>query len=580
MCKKLKYSFFVLVAIVFGGRNVCAQQVEQDLYQPPLDIPLAISGNFGELRPNTFHGGIDFKTEALVGLNVYAVEDGYVARIKVDLNGFGRALYINHPNGKTSVYGHLEAFRDDIAKYCKAEQYKLKQFWVDLSLKPNEIKVKKGDVIAYAGNRGASSGPHMHFEVRDSKSEHTLDVFKVTNIRIPDTVPPIIEKVWFYPLSDESRLNNNILPQSFNVTSKDGISVITLEVPTIADGEIGFGIQTYDMSSNSLNKIGVYSIDLFVNDSLVFRQVHDEVSFYEMRYVNSLIDYEQYAKTGVRINRLFVQPNNQLSVYKKLVNRGIVNFSDTTTKSIKIRVTDDYSNINECTFLVRGVGETPKTIMQKQKKFGLKMSYKIENKFENEKVKLVIPKDALYDDLWFGYSKSQRVPGYFSELYRLHNSTTPLHKSGILSLKADKLPTKFNRKALLVSLDPSGKVIWSGGEYKDGFVTGNIRSFGNYTIAVDTVPPIVTPLFTNVDKNDFTNWAGIAFTAKDDLSGITNYRAIIDGQWALFEYDPKLELLYYKFDPDRIRFGEKHKLDLIVYDDRGNRTQYQMEFVK
>jgi murein DD-endopeptidase MepM/ murein hydrolase activator NlpD len=572
--------FIGLIFFILQNFYIKAQPFTCKDCKTPLDITLAISGNFGELRSNAFHAGIDFKTSAMVGQNVYAVEDGYVSRIKVDLNGFGKALYIDHPNGTTSVYGHLEVLGEDIDKYCKREQYKLKQFGVDINLKPNEIVVKKGDVIAFAGNRGGSSGPHMHFEVRETKTQFTLNVFKVTNLTIPDTAPPIIEKIWLYPI--RGKINNSIAPVIYNTTSTHGVTWLNSNAPINAAGEIGIGVQTYDLSSNSLNKIGIFSIKLWVDDELIFEQVFDKLSFDEMRYVNSLIDYESYIKNGTRINKLFLQPNNHLSSYRNVKDLGILNFQDTATKHVKIKITDDFSNINECSFDIKGTlkGKELVNTTSKSTKAGILMHYNKPDTFFTDKVKLYLPKDALYDDLWFEYSKHPGPAGYYSEIHQIHNPYTALHRLGTLSIKPKGLPSSLYKKAILVSLDPNGKIIWNGGGFKDGFVTGNIRSFGNYTITIDTVPPQIVPLFTNRKENDFTNWSEIAFTAKDNLTSFVSYRGLIDGQWVLFEYDPKQDLVYYKFDAEHMKFGQNHKLELYVYDDKGNKAEYKLNFYK
>jgi murein DD-endopeptidase MepM/ murein hydrolase activator NlpD len=576
MFRRLLSLFTILSCFLLATFTARCQSLVGEDYCPPLNIPLSISGNFGEIRPNTFHAGIDFKTNAMVGLNVYAVDSGYVSRIKVDLNGFGKALYIDHPNGTTSVYGHLEVFRDDIDRYCKLEQYKLKQFGIDIALKPNEIKVKKGDIIAFAGNRGGSSGPHMHFEIRDTKTQATLNVFKHTNIVIPDTTHPQIEKVWLYPLGENSLINNSENPVNYSIITLNGESSISAISPILARGEVGVGLQVYDLSSNSLNRIGIYSIEMYVNDSLIFEQVLDSLFFDKMRYVNSLIDYEYYMKNGIRINRLFVQPNNHLDVYRSLKNRGVIDFTDTLTKKVRIRVTDDFSNKSEFVFEMKGnvMESTSKT---KPIKPGKLMHYREENVFVTDKVKLFIPKNALYDDLYFEYSKHHRQVGYFSEVHQIHNPYTPLHKTCTLSIKPMGLPSVLFSKALLVSTNQSGRVVWSGGEYKDGFVTAHIRTFGNYMVAVDTIPPQVQPLFCG---NNFTDWAVMAFTIKDNLSGIGKYVGKIDGQWALFEYDPKQDLLYYRFDADRMQFAKNHRLDLVVSDEKGNKSRYSAAFFK
>jgi Membrane proteins related to metalloendopeptidases len=551
------------------------QYVSDSLYRPPVAEPLAISGNFDEIRPNAFHAGIDFKTSTLVGLNVCAVQDGYVSRIKVDLNGFGRALYIDHPNGTTSVYGHLEVFIGEVGRYCLTEQYRQKRFAVDINLKPGEIIIKKGDVIALAGNRGGSSGPHLHFEVRTTKTQNTLNVFKHTNLTVPDTTPPVIEKLWLYPLDVESTVEGKSYPVSYPIVTTDGLSTVASPNPLKVTGNIGFGIQTYDLTSNSLNKVGVYSIEMFDNDSLIFKQLIDSLSFDYMRYVNSVIDYGYYQKTGTRINKLFVQPNNKLKIYPYLEQRGILSFTDTCMKKMQILVTDDFSNTNALAFYVKSTGEIP--TLPKKMKTGRVMHYQTDNYFKTEKIKLLIPKDALYDSLVFEYSVHPRKAGFYSELHQVHNIYTALQKSCKLSVKPVGLPSRLINKALLVSLDPAGKVNWSGGEFKDGFVTANIWRLGTYAVSVDTVAPQVQPLFS---VSNFTDWTRIAFSAKDDLSGINSYSGKIDDQWTLFEYDPKQDLLYYKFDPEHMQYGKTHKLELVVLDAKGNKTVYTNEFYK
>jgi len=513
---------------------------------------------------------------------VYAVDSGYVSRIKVDLNGFGKALYIDHPNGTTSVYGHLEVLREDIDRYCKREQYKMKQFGIDLTVPPNELLVKRGDVIAFAGNRGSSSGPHLHFEVRDTRTQITLNVFRFTNLTIPDTIPPIIEKLWLYPLDQESEVNSERKPVDYPVTTMNGESKINPSSPLTASGNVGIGIQVYDLSNNSVNKIGIYSIEMFVDDTLVFDQVLDKLSFSEMRYINSLIDYGQYIKYGVRINRLFVQPNNQLNNYYNIKKHGIISFTDTSIKTIRIRVTDDFSNRNECTLSIKGRANRLKidSTRSSPSEGSFLMHYSTHNIYRTNTIRLYLPKDALYDDLYFEYFKSAHRKGYFSDVHHVHNSYTPLHKSCELSIKPFGLPPALVNKSLLISTDQAGRVTWSGGAYKNGFVTANILTFGNYMVGIDTVPPQVLPLFTNVPNNNFTTWDRLAFTIKDNLSGISNYAGTIDGQWVLFEYDPKQDLLYYEFDPDRMKFGQEHELKLIVSDKKGNVTVYKLDFLK
>jgi murein DD-endopeptidase MepM/ murein hydrolase activator NlpD len=572
----------LLFSLWLHQQEIKAQNSGSKNLNYPLDIPLSMAGSFGEIRANSFHTGIDFKTQGRVGANVHAVDDGYVVRIKVEPSGFGQAVYINHPNGYTSVYGHVESFRDDIDQYCKNEQYKRKQFGVDITLTPNEIIVKKGDIIALSGNRGGSSGPHLHFEYRETKTEFPVSVFRFTNISITDTLSPVIDNVWIYPLHKDSRVNKRNEPVRYDVINTKGKSRIRAGKPIMVRGDIGIGIQAFDLNNSSVNKTGVYSIELWVNEELVFEQLMDKLSFADVRYVNSLIDYENFMRRGIRINRLFVQPNNQLKVYPHLVNRGVISCNDSLPKHIRIVVKDEYLNKRECSFMIRSDRQGLGSISPSPKpgKLARTMNYKVENTFVTDNLKLFIPKDALYDDLLFEYATSPKLPGYFSKVLEVHNVYTPLHKTATLSVKPSGLPDSLLGKAVLMSIDSEGRVKWCGGGYKDGYVVGGIRSFGRYIVGIDTTPPMIKPLFTRVRENDFSAWGQIAFMIRDDQSGINVYKAFVDDQWVLLEYDPKQDLAFYKFDPKRMQFGRQHKLDLLVMDERGNKSEYHTQFFK
>jgi hypothetical protein len=266
-----------------------------------------------------------------------------------------------------------------------------------------------------------------------------------------------------------------------------------------------------------------------------------------------------------------------------VINRGIIIVGDNSVKTIDIRVKDANLNQTELRFKLKGDRMTPKikpSIMVKNNVVQQKMLYKNDNLFQHDQIKVFIPKNALYDDLVFEYSKLPQQAGYFSEIHQIHNPFTPLHKAASLYIKPDNLPSKLNNKALLINLDGQGHIKWTGGAYKDGYVAGNIRTFGNYTVGIDTVAPQITFINNNLNNNDFTNLEQISFTVKDDLSGINRYNGYIDGQWALFEIDPKQNLIFYEFYPLRIQVGIKHQLDLYVTDEKGNTAEYHTGFFK
>jgi hypothetical protein len=562
--------------------KLAAQLSKNYNYGLPLDVPLKLAGSFGEIRLNHLHSGTDFRTLGITGLKVRAIEDGYVSRIKIEPDGYGKAIYITHPNGYVSLYGHLEKFREDIEKYCKNEQYKQNAFVIDATLKPREINVKKGDFIAWSGNSGGTSGPHLHLEIREEKTQDPVNPLLYYLKNVSDTIPPVIEKVWIYPLSEKSAVNRQFAPAYYNVISSGANPKLANELPILVKGDIGIGIQTYDRADGTNIRSGVYSIDLYENNNLIFQQAVDKYSFSEVRYVNSLIDYEYYIRNKIKINRLYIQPNNHFSVYKQAINRGVIGLNDTSWYQIRIVVKDAFRNETELKFKLRGDLNSPvvKIAAIDSGAYEQKMFYQKDNEFLREKIRVFVPKNALYDDFLFDLSTLPQTQGYYSELYQVHNRYVPLHKSASLRIKPNNLPQRLNGKALLLNLDERGQVLWSGGNFKDGYVTSNIRAFGRYIVGVDTIPPILKLNSNKLKNNNFTHWKRISFTIKDDLSGIKSYNGFIDGHWVLFEYDPKENLLFYEFDADRLKFGTKHTLDLTVTDEKNNTSKYHTEFTK
>jgi hypothetical protein len=552
-------------------------------FGPPLDIPLKLAGSFGELRPNHLHSGTDFRTLGITGLNVYAIADGYVSRIKIEPEGYGRVVYITHPNGYISLYAHLEKLRGDIENYCKKEQYKQSTSNIDIILKPHEINVKKEDFIAWSGNSGGTSGPHLHLEVREEKSQDPLNALRFYHDKVSDTIPPVIEKIWIYPLSEKSAVNRQLATAYYNVATLKGQCKLMNELPILIKGDVGIGVQAYDRTDSTNIRSGVYAIDLYLNNKLIFQQVMDKYSFAEGRYVNSLIDYEYYIRNQKRINRLYLQPNNHFSIYKHVVNSGVVNAVDTFWQNIDIRVKDAFRNETNLSFKLKGDLHMPKfdsVAYEETKGIRQKMFYQKDNLFIQGNVRVFVPKNALYDDFIFTYSTLPQQHGYYSDVYQIHNRYVPLHKSVSLRLKPTSVPERLASKILLLNLNEQGQVLWSGGAYKDGYISANIRAFGKFVVGVDTIPPSIEMVSNNLANNDFTHWQRIAFFIRDGLSGIKSFNGLVDGHWALFEYDPKLDLLFYEFDPVRLKFGQKHKLDLFVTDEKNNIAEFHGEFFK
>ena len=304
---------FYLFAFIIG-QVYCQNNIPQDYFSNPMEIPLILSGNFGELRSNHFHSGLDIKTQQREGVPIYAPADGYINRIKVSHFGYGKALYITHPNGYSTVYAHLQRYAGVIQEYVKDKQYKKESYTLELFPEKEILPVKKGDLIAYSGNSGSSGGPHLHFEIRDPASRPMNPL--LFGINIPDTKKPLINTIFAYPLGKDAQVNNSQNPIKLRlILQKDG-SYKTENVT--AFGRIGFGISTYDQQNGASNKNGVYQIRAINNGEEVFKVLFEKFSFDETRYLNRFIDYAYYKTNRSRVQKLFRQSNNPISLILRI----------------------------------------------------------------------------------------------------------------------------------------------------------------------------------------------------------------------------------------------------------------------
>ena len=549
---------------------------QKGYYAAPVKIPLNLSANFGELRDNHFHSGIDIKTNKSIGIPVNSVAEGYISRIAVSPVGFGKALYINHPNGTTTVYGHLNRFRDDIEEYIKNIQYNKKSFIVDVQLKDNEFIVVQNEIIAYSGNSGSSGGPHLHFEIRDTKTEEPLNPLKF-NFKIQDQTSPKIFSTLIIPLDKTSHVNYSHSKKSIPVVFYDGEYHLKGNPVIPVYGNIGFAVQANDYFDNSYNKCGIYSMKLKIDGKLFCSFQMDKFSFAETRYINSLIDFEKYRNSGRRYIRAWKEPGNELQIYDHIRENGICKFNDENTHQIRFELTDAYGNSSFLSFNVRSIY---KKIEAKEESYTKMFVYDQDNYFHESEIKLDISKGSLYNNVGFNYAKTYWDKDFFSNVHFIGNSNVPLHKSARLSIKANNLPEDFQKKALLVKVDTiTGKFYSAGGNFEKGWINSSIREFGNYAVVVDTIPPNIKPL-SIINQSELIESDRIRFQISDKLSGIEKTECLIDGKWALFEYDAKNNLITHYFDATRFELNRQHELILSVTDYKGNSTIYEATFRK
>lgn len=567
-------TIFFLVLVL----SACSQSldpIDPDYYAAPVKIPIFLAGNFAELRPNHFHAGIDIKTQGRTGLPVYAAADGFISRIAISPSGYGNALYIDHPNGTTTVYGHLLSYSPKIAEYIRKIQYEKEQFAIDQIVPMNLFPVKKGEQIAKSGNSGSSGGPHVHFEIRRTKEEIILNPL-MFNMPVKDKIRPSIQTIMIYPVSNDASVTGKQMPQKFDVVQAGIAYQLKINQIIPVYGKIGFGLQTVDMLDGNPNKCGIYSLKLSFDNQLVYSFTMDNFVQSESRYVNSHMDYALAIRSGQRLYRTWLEPGNKLNIYDTVEKRGILKVTDGKIHQVNYEVSDVYGNSTSLSFKVQSreikfASSEPK---------GELFKYNKKNKIENDELEFSIPEGALYDDVDFQYLKRSTLPKFYSPVYQIHNSFVALHFACPLRIKATNLPIRLQNKVMLAQVDPtSGKIYSATGKYADGWVEGNIRVLGNYALAVDTIAPKIVPLIFN-EKKILKDANVLRFKITDNLAGVETFRGTIDGKWVLFEYDLKNNLISYTFDKERFQFNKNHSLKLEVTDYKDNTSSYKVNFFK
>jgi len=548
-----------------------------NILKPPLDIPLILSANFGELRPDHFHSGVDFKTGGTTGKTVHAASDGFIYRIFVSPTGFGKALYIRHENGLSTVYGHLSLFTPLIEEYVKEHQYDKKSFAVNLFPEKDQFRVMEGDLIGYTGNTGSSMGPHLHFEVRKSSGEIPLDPLQFYNIE--DNIKPVINSVAIYPANKRSEVNGRREKLVLKTGGNRGNYSIGNASPVRVSGPVGFGINTNDYLDNSWNTCGVRIINLKVDNKLIYSHAIDEFSFSETRYINSHIDYEEKMRSSSYIQKTFLEPNNKLSIYNHVINKGIVEFNDGKVHEIEIGVADFKDNYSSVIFKI--ISEPGRLNEEVREEDGLLMPFDQKNEIKHHDINLSFPVNCFYDSVYFAYRKApSHKDGLYSDLHFVHNKYTPVHRAFNIAIKASgEISFELRNKLCLVYIDEDDRdlISYAGGNWNNGFVEGSVSDLGIYAIGIDTIAPNVSPLRFR-DNDTLNENSELRFVINDNFSGISDYKAYIDGSWALFEWDPKNSLLTYRPDEKYLQKGKKHSLELSVWDNRANETRLHLDF--
>lgn len=556
----------LLLFLFFSGTINSQNNIPNNYFDNPIDIPLILSGNFGELRNDHFHSGLDIKTQQREGIPVYAPADGYVKRIKISHYGYGKALYILHPNGYTTVYAHLQKYSGAIQEYVKKTQYEKETFTLELFPDEDQLLVKKGELIAFTGNSGSSGGPHLHFEIRDVSSRPMNPM--LFGINISDTKKPIVNSVFVYPISEDSQINKSQNLVKLRLILQKNGSYKTENI--FAYGKIGFGVSTDDQQNGASNKNGVYNIKTIYNGEEKFNVLFEKFSFAETRYLNRYIDYKYFKTNRIRVQKLFRQNNNPLSIINGNSSDGYITIEEGFTSVFTIEITDYKKNKTLISIPIKGKKQDIINPFV-DKKNGDYIYADQATSITKGKFSVYIPANSLYENTYLNIE----VKG---DTLKVHEDIIPIHKNITITVDVSNYKESDLDKLYLGRINYKGEPYYNTTYRKGTKLSTKTRTLGSYVLVIDTTAPTIKPVNFS-DKKWLNKNNTLKVKIEDDLSGISSYRATINGNFILMEYNYKKDVLTYDFD-DNIILDSENNLKVIVVDNVGNNATFEATFFR
>ncbi len=528
----------------------------------PVEHPIRLSGTFGELRGDHFHWGIDIKSRnGGVGEPILAAGAGHIVRITVQAGGFGQALYVAHPNGLTTVYAHLHAFRPDIASYVEEHQYLQQSFQVDLRPDPDLFPLGQGELLGRMGSTGFSFGPHLHFEVRSATGLSLNPLLH--GLSVHDRTAPSLRGLMLYYLDHNHRVYRSLPLHADSLSLEDTL--------TIDAWRVALGVEVHDPQNGGHNRNGIYAARLSVDEQRVFAFQMDSIPFSKGISYARHIDYKVQAEEGRSLHKCYISPGNDLSIYRQAINEGVVPLYRDRPQKVGLEVSDLAGNTRSVSFWVRRDEQvTPAVAAPYQFKFEPGKMQRL----EVGQLRVDFPPDALYEPLHCQYSCQETdEPLSFSPIYQIHDPGTPLRRAIKIHIEPDHLPDSLASKAVITEDDGDEQRI-VGGDWEGAYLTATTSHFGRFRVTVDTMPPEVRLIRSAATSGGHV----IHFQISDDLDkGTLPFSGEVGGRWALGRYDLKSKKVTYALDKSRFGVGE-HLLRLVVKDYVGNQTVYDHRF--
>lgn len=571
-----------LVLICLLGVPLCAaaQQPSPGEYIYPVrDVPGLYSANFGEMRPDHFHAGVDIKTDGVEGKPLVAVADGYVSRISVSPSGYGRALYVTLNNGTTAVYGHISRFRDDIEEYVLRQRMARKEHRVDLWCTGDRFPVRQGEVIAYSGNSGGSYGPHLHYEVRDTRTQRTLNTVRLGLLPVRDNLPPRIVRVHYIETDTLQGVPVYAHPVTYEAVQRDShVYALKRTVPMPVGRNGFFVVEVTDRRDGVSNTFGIYRLSVAADGETYFEYRMDGFTFDQSRYCNAAAWYPLQIRSRNEAIRTGVPVRACRDFYTVLKDRGALRVPAGERRRIRIEAEDDCGHVAHLEFEVEGRGRSFRAVADTTAV--AVRSYR-EYRYRSDGFSATVPAGALYESLFAKPGCRGEVTTKHPEAvilsprYRMFDPSTPLHREMTVTLRAE-VPDSLRPRTVVASLDARGVLRSLGGRYDGGGVTVRTRRTGDLVLAADTVAPAVRPRFT--PGGDLSAARGVSFVIGDRFSGIGSYTLRIDGAWMPCDYYPVQGVLRHLFvgEPD----GRRHTMRLEVTDGCGNVTVWEGEYLR